>query len=242
MQIPATSRRVDCCRLSAQPLAASWGRRVGSCVHFKESTVSFDDFVDLYEVLEVASNSTADQIKEAHRRLIKKYHPDVGGDEARARALNFARDVLVHPVERRKYDELRAAYLEMHRRSTSTINVRSPSAVTSPRAPSVMVELLANDIKGELQSGSWLSALALAFLGHSVDRAIADATASSPVVRSALDALAEWMRTKRVEEEREARRARLEARLTTRPKQVNQRLDSLRAAQRKPTRRKRNRS
>ena len=203
--------------------------------------MGLDDFIDLYEVLEVPPSSTTEEIRDAHRRLIRKHHPDVGGDEARARALNFARDVLVHRDRRRDYDKRRSTYLAMHARGPSRVRVTSPITVAAPRATGVASEFLADDIKEELRSGSWLSALALAFLGHRIDKAIGDATARNPVAQAAVDALADWMRAERIEDERDARRARVDARLKTRLARRNERVDSVRAAKRRPPRKRRDR-
>lgn len=48
------------------------------------------------EVLGLAADAGAKEIKAAHRRLISKIHPDHGGSEYLAMQLNTARDVLLH--------------------------------------------------------------------------------------------------------------------------------------------------
>lgn len=46
-------------------------------------------------VLNIAADADADTIREAHRRLIAKLHPDSGGSPELAAQINRARDVLL---------------------------------------------------------------------------------------------------------------------------------------------------
>jgi DnaJ-class molecular chaperone len=70
------------------------------------------DFKDYYTTLGVAKTASDKEIKQAFRKLARKYHPDVNpGDkaaEARFKELNEANEVLSDPAKRRKYDELGA--------------------------------------------------------------------------------------------------------------------------------------
>jgi DnaJ-class molecular chaperone len=70
------------------------------------------DFKDYYSILGVAKTATAREIKQAFRRLARKYHPDVNpGDksaEAKFKELSEANEVLADPDKRKKYDELGA--------------------------------------------------------------------------------------------------------------------------------------
>jgi curved DNA-binding protein len=67
------------------------------------------DFKDYYASLGIGKTATADQIKQAFRKLARKYHPDVNpGDksaEAKFKEINEAYEVLSDPDKRRKYDQ-----------------------------------------------------------------------------------------------------------------------------------------
>lgn len=68
---------------------------------------SIPDF-DLYAALGVAPGVDADAIRAAHREAVRRAHPDVapGGDadDDAAKRLNVARDWLVDPDRRARYD------------------------------------------------------------------------------------------------------------------------------------------
>jgi curved DNA-binding protein len=70
------------------------------------------DFKDYYAVLGVTKAASDKEIKQAFRKLARKYHPDVNpGDkaaEARFKEINEANEVLSDPEKRKKYDELGA--------------------------------------------------------------------------------------------------------------------------------------
>ena len=64
---------------------------------------------DYYSVLGVGRSATEKEIKQAYRRLARKYHPDVNpGDksaEAKFKEINEAHEVLSDPEKRKKYDQ-----------------------------------------------------------------------------------------------------------------------------------------
>lgn len=65
---------------------------------------------DLYEVLGVPKTASASEIKKAHRKLVRKHHPDANpGDseaEERFKEVQGAYDVLSDPAKRKQYDQL----------------------------------------------------------------------------------------------------------------------------------------
>lgn len=67
------------------------------------------EFKDYYKVMGVARDATEAQIKQAYRKLARKYHPDVSKEkdaEARFKELGEAYEVLKTPEKRAAYDEL----------------------------------------------------------------------------------------------------------------------------------------
>jgi curved DNA-binding protein len=70
------------------------------------------EFKDYYATLGLSKSATEKEIKQAFRKLARKYHPDVNpGDkasEAKFKEINEANEVLSDPDKRRKYDELGA--------------------------------------------------------------------------------------------------------------------------------------
>ncbi len=73
---------------------------------------------DYYAMLEVSSRATPEQIKQAYRRLARRYHPDLNkqAEDSRIKQLNEAYTVLSDVARRTAYDiqrleELRRAIL-----------------------------------------------------------------------------------------------------------------------------------
>ncbi len=72
------------------------------------------DYKDYYKVLGVSKDADTKAIRQAFRKLARKYHPDVNpGDKAaeeRFKEVNEANEVLSDSEKRKKYDEMSAYY------------------------------------------------------------------------------------------------------------------------------------
>lgn len=79
--------------MSGALLWAAWRRR-----QLAASTMSP---ADARKLLGVGENATLTEIREAHRRLITRVHPDSGGSAELANRVNVARDTLVAEMSRR---------------------------------------------------------------------------------------------------------------------------------------------
>lgn len=103
-------------------------------------------FVDHYAVLGVSPSATPAEIRQAYRRLVAEQHADRHGGDSRAvertRCLNLARDVLVDPLRRARFEGARRAHLQpvaadpLVDTVARTFGVAPPPPAASPsRAP-----------------------------------------------------------------------------------------------------------
>lgn len=89
-------------------------------------------FQDYYETLEVARGASADEIKQAFRKLARLYHPDVANNkitgEAKFKEINEAYEVLSDPEKRQRYDDLGPNWQE----SVQGPHARTPATERDP--------------------------------------------------------------------------------------------------------------
>jgi curved DNA-binding protein len=67
------------------------------------------EFKDYYAIMGVSRDATPEQVKQAYRKLARKYHPDVSKEkdaEARFKEVGEAYEVLRDPEKRAAYDQL----------------------------------------------------------------------------------------------------------------------------------------
>lgn len=58
-----------------------------------------------YEILEIPTNATAEEIKRAYYLLCKKYHPDINPETGNLfKNINEAYETLIDPIKRKNYD------------------------------------------------------------------------------------------------------------------------------------------
>lgn len=65
--------------------------------------------IDFYELLGIKRDATKEEIKNAYRTMVKKYHPDVNKSEEANKiilSLNEAKEILLDDEKRKEYNEL----------------------------------------------------------------------------------------------------------------------------------------
>lgn len=58
-----------------------------------------------YNILDLPSSATNEEIKQKYRSLAQQHHPDKGGDPEKFKEINLAYSILIDPVRRKIYDE-----------------------------------------------------------------------------------------------------------------------------------------
>ena len=59
---------------------------------------------NFYEELGIKKNATKNEIQSAYRNLVKKHHPDAGGENERFIAIQLAWETLKDPIKKEKYN------------------------------------------------------------------------------------------------------------------------------------------
>ena len=85
---------------------------------------------DLYALLGLSEEASQDEIQQAHRKLVRKYHPDTSPKDPQAgerfKEIQRAYEVLSNPEKRREYDDrFRASSRESPDRSQTKASGRS---------------------------------------------------------------------------------------------------------------------
>ena len=65
---------------------------------------------DYYNILGVAKNASAEEIRKIYYKLAHQHHPHKGGDEAKMKEINEAYSVLGNPEKRQQYDQYGATF------------------------------------------------------------------------------------------------------------------------------------
>ena len=88
-----------------------------------------DTNLSFYELLGVKNDATEDEIKQAYKKQMKKWHPDINKDPNAVNIssrINEAKEVLLDPVKRYDYDEyLKKKVNETYNRYTQKKNKKN---------------------------------------------------------------------------------------------------------------------
>lgn len=83
-------------------IAATWYRGLSwRMLKNAKLAVGADAVEQARLLLGVSRFDSASSIREKHRALMAEHHPDVGGEDHRARELNAARDLLLDEIDRK---------------------------------------------------------------------------------------------------------------------------------------------
>src|SRR5665647_3897701 len=67
------------------------------------------DFIDYYKILGIDKSASPKDVKDAYRKLARKFHPDLNPNDKDAKKnfqqINEANEVLSDPEKRKKYDK-----------------------------------------------------------------------------------------------------------------------------------------
>lgn len=114
---------------------------------------------DLYKLLGLPNEATQDDIRKAHRELVRKHHPDANpGDpssEERFKEVQRAYEILSDPEKRREYDErLRASFRGRSGKPRARAGRRTEAENAAP--PVDLSDLLSKltDLSGDRSDGS----------------------------------------------------------------------------------------
>lgn len=97
---------------------------------------------DLYKLLELSRGASQGDIRKAHRKLVRKYHPDANpGDrfaEERFKEIQQAYEVLSNPQKRREYDQRFHTYSRESRENSGRPRARGAGRRTGGETTSTV--------------------------------------------------------------------------------------------------------
>ncbi len=100
---------------------------------------------NFYEELGIKENATKSEIKSSYRNLVKRHHPDAGGEKEKFLAIQIAWETLNDPFKKEKYDKK----LILSKKSTQNFDNNWELKVNSKKSDSSIKD---NDIKIWIQN------------------------------------------------------------------------------------------
>ncbi|WP_320675590.1 J domain-containing protein [Prochlorococcus sp. MIT 1300] len=89
--------------------------------------------LDPYKVLKVSSDATTAEIKAAYRSLVKRHHPDAGGEETEMLKINAAWAILSNQTKKYEYDQTKQQE-DAFSRETQKRSIRNSQATAAAHA------------------------------------------------------------------------------------------------------------
>ena len=101
---------------------------------------------NLYQELGLKKNATKKEIKSSYRALVKKHHPDAGGEKERFLAIQNAWETLNDPIKKENYDKQLYGSYSLSNELHINLKSRFHSKKDSSSAKDKEVETWINDI------------------------------------------------------------------------------------------------
>lgn len=121
---------------------------------------SSDAFIDYYELLQISTDASQQDIKKSYFLLAKQAHPDAGGSTEQMQTLNIAYKTLSDPIKQAAYNKVYSLHKNV---ATSTLDLKEDNYIiaSSERVDEGLEDLFVDQLYKEYyddsKKSSWKS-------------------------------------------------------------------------------------